>query len=157
MKRVVSVLMAVVMAGCSGVPRGSDRAPDEFALSLTILGTGLGQSAAMQPAWYVVEADGVLRVAVGERLRESGIPPRVRHLGRADMDRLWSEVQAWRGWPAATGGDRPEATIGPTALAYVAWGGEERRSYRIDLARPGATGESVERTVGVLRDLAWMK
>lgn len=156
MKFLGMLVLLLGLAACAGVPRGAETAPDTFAMSLTIVGSAEPEGSPMESAWYVVEPDGVLRVATGERLKQSGTPPRVRLLSAAQLDRLWREVQPWRGWPAAGGGDRPEEAIGATALAYVQWGGEDRRSYRLNLEGGGPGAEEVRKTVGVLRELAWM-
>lgn len=141
--------------GCAGgAPRGG--APDEFSLSLTVLGTRSATGTPMEAAWYVVEPDGALRVAVGGRQATSGVPPRVRQLTRTQMDALWSRVEAWRGWAPAQGGNRPEEAIGATALISIAWAGNDRRSYRIDLAGESAASESVRQAVIDLREMAWM-
>jgi len=146
---------AAVGAGCAQASKASG-APDEFSLSLTVLGTRAASGTPMEAAWYVVEPDGALRVAVGGRQALSGVPPRVRQLTRTQLDALWEKVEPWRGWAPTQGGNRPEEAIGATAIIYVAWGGDARRTYRIDLAGESVASESVRNVVEELRGLAWM-
>lgn len=82
-KPVAAVVSAVVSSTEPGL-----KAPGDFALSVCLAGVG-GSDPLLAPAWFVLDPDGKLRVAVGERARYNALPPSVRTLGRADMDRLY--------------------------------------------------------------------
>ncbi|CAG1010063.1 hypothetical protein PHYC_03790 [Phycisphaerales bacterium] len=91
MNRVALVLLGVLLSGCRSAPRATPRTPDDFSISISVAGDGTGELA---PAWYLVEADGVLRATTGVRSPRSATPPPVRTLTRGQVDELWELARA---------------------------------------------------------------
>lgn len=143
----LSVLIAVgvVLAGCRAVPRSTERTPDDFAISVSTSGPADGVFA---PAWFMVEADGVLRAATGLRSARSAAPPAVRALTRRQMDELWGMTRAAGLADAPSDGAAPAE---PTCEIEVAALGR-RRAVRADSSSNAELKELVQR----LRELAWV-
>lgn len=154
---VASGLLAGV-AGCASDPR-PDGPPADFAIGLTLIGDGRGggegDAAWTRSAWYLVEADGRLRAALGDRLPMTPTPPILRQLTRTDVAALWNEAS--RGGLANPVGaeagscETPREGDGPgTAIVYVSAHGT-RSARRIDLRSTGEQGEaarSLARSLG---------
>lgn len=148
-------LVSVVGACAHGKPRAPSAAdlPDDFALGVTVLPLK-GGSRVMAPAWYVVEPDDVLHVALGERLPASTYPPAVRTLTREEVRKVW-ELTVSAG---LVGGDEPPvphwqaAAPNACAVVYVAAQGR-RRSFAVPADRAGA----VEPLVAELRRVGWVR
>jgi len=153
-RRAISLsVTALVLAACAGTPPLGATPPDDFALAVTLLGTSAEGPEALRPAWYIVEPDGTLRVALGERRPISPPPRPVRRLSHRDRQALWADAAdlAAAGAPVSEGpADLADPT--PHALVYLAAGGE-RRTVRIDLERGG---ETVARVADRLRRLGWV-
>lgn len=120
--------------------------PEDFALSITLDETGPGGA-----AWYVVDADGSLRVATGTRLDRSPVPPLVRQLVASEVGRLWRLTHesglesAVRASPAVD-----ESRPRPGATVFVA-ADHARRAAALPSDDP-----RIAAMVGELRRLAWM-
>lgn len=141
-------LLACTTVACSKARPADDGAPapDDFALSITVDEAGPGGA-----AWYVVDPDGALRVATGARLDRSPVPPLVRQLSAAHVDRLWSVTRtsgleaAVRSSPAVDEG-RPRRGVTVFLAADHA-----RRAAALPADDP-----RVVLAVTELRRLAWM-
>ncbi len=139
---VASLLLAALQA-CSSSTRSDARsAPEDFALALTVLADASEtspDSAAppLRSAWYLVEADALLRAAVGDRLPTSPTPPVLRQLTPAEMDELWLAAEPFarsRSVVAESGANdapRPGDLPG-TAILYLHADGK-RSASRFDL------------------------
>jgi hypothetical protein len=113
MKRLVWCLVLAAtcgLGGCAGGDARFERAiasaepPADFALSATVLRpvplawaagvrvAGAPTGAADRPARYIVEADSVLRAAIGHGALDPTYPPRTRQLTRAQREQLWREL-----------------------------------------------------------------
>ncbi len=139
----------VAPVGCSKArPVAADSpTPDDFALSITLDQTGPGGA-----AWYVVDADGALRVATGTRLDRSPVPPFVRQLTAAEIAGLWDLAHrsglesAVRASPAVD-----EARPRPGATVFLV-ADHARRAAALPADDPRLAATVVE-----LRRLAWME
>jgi hypothetical protein len=98
------------LGGCAGGPARYERAlasdvpPEDFTLSATVLRpvplawaagvrvAGAPTAAAERPGRYIVEADSVLRAAIGYGAQDTTYPPRTRQLTRAERALLWREL-----------------------------------------------------------------
>jgi hypothetical protein len=140
------LLLGACAHGSARPARGVDL-PDDFALGVTVLPVK-GAPGAMAPAWYVLEPDDQLRVALGERLAASTYPPAVRTLTREQVRRVWGLVVD----AGLVGGNEPSlphwhvAAPNACAVVYVAAEGR-RRSFAVPAERAGA----VEPVVAELR------
>jgi len=154
------------------------RAPEDFCLSLTML-EGEPGSGPTEPAWYIVEPDGILRAASGSRTAFSPMPPTVRRLSRPQVDALYTICsQAGllnenpKGFEAApeAPSEAPDWTASPEAILatnprtnriYLAHSGR-RRSYIPAVGTDAATGipptstPTLEPLAAQLRAFAWM-
>lgn len=120
---IIAVALAAGLAATGGCGSGVDRSdatadvslasvssrPGDFSLTLTVYGAESATRAAVAgaqgraaggnpPLWarsgrYVVEADGVLRVALGPGLDEQTFPARTRWLTDAEFDALFALVR----------------------------------------------------------------
>lgn len=141
----------------------ADRVPPDFALSLTVLTPGGSRAPSapewLAPAWYVVEADGQLRVREGVRQLSTPLPPLARQLRHEDVRELWSTVRAG-GLAAqdqeglsdsvsvASGvAELPRNAIEKPVAAISISSGGQRRGYLVDLTTSDAAS-------GRTRDLA---
>jgi hypothetical protein len=136
--RTALALLPLALAACASAPPRGFGPPPDFALSVTLLAPPQGD-ASVRPAWYVLDADGQLRAALGERLPGSPVPPIARHLSHREVADLWHAASAagFTGPAArdARAGARDIPPVGlsrPTALVYVAADGQ-RRSFQVDL------------------------
>jgi hypothetical protein len=167
--RFALVLMPVGIAGCaaSGRAASSDTVPQDFAVSIEVEANDAG----LEPAWYVLEADGTLRAALGAPLPGSPIPPRVRTLTPGARASVWRAVHEADWIPAsasatrssgiratddATGGSAGESA-GAVRLAevYVAAAGGRWSGRVVEV--PGSPGaQRLDAVIRELRRLAWL-
>lgn len=96
MPRLALLMLCLLLPACGATRHTDASTPGDFALGVTVLGSleGAKLPRAQRPAQYLLEADGVLRVAVGAGVDHTTYPPRVRRLSARQTDRLWSLVQA---------------------------------------------------------------
>lgn len=96
MPRIALLLLCLLLSACGATRHTDSSTPGDFALGVTVLGErdGARLPRAQRPAQYLVEADGVLRVAIGAGVEHTTYPPRVRRLSARQTDRLWSLVQS---------------------------------------------------------------
>jgi len=96
MPRLALLLLCLLLPACGATRHTDTSTPGDFALGITVLGARDAQRLprAQRPVQYLLEADGVLRVAVGAGVDHTTYPPRVRRLSARQTDRLWSLVQA---------------------------------------------------------------
>ena len=166
MRRTLTFLAMAILGGCGSWTPAQPRErqpgtefpgmPPDFALSLAVLvPSASAEPGFPEPAWYLVEADGQLRAAPGDRGPTSPLPPYRRQLTHDEVARLWSTIRAAGLSPddrerqgqssAVTTGvsDVPTVPIErPMASLYVCAGGD-RRGYLIDLASPEAAAGRV--------------
>jgi hypothetical protein len=67
--------------------------PRNFTLGVTVVGEGDPSDPAFRPARYIVEADGLLRAAVGPGASPSTFPPVTRRLDDSQLTTLWAMVE----------------------------------------------------------------
>ena len=153
--RLIALLLTLALAACAPRPvPGPAELPDDFALGITVL-PGVG----MDPAWYILEPDGELRIATGERQSSSVRPGVVRQLSRAQVRRVWESAAA----AGLTSHARPGARTGPTqatALGAAAIVDLSAVGGRSTIAIPRSETRSVEgvrEVVALLRELAWLE
>jgi hypothetical protein len=166
---ILALLLAPLLAGCepSAKPdwatvEAMDHAPSDFTLELTVyapppVGDNARTLPTSRPARYVMEADGVLRVAVGGGVNEKTFPDQTRQLTAAEVDRLWQDLRD-SGLLDAEHPSRVSsaAGIGPPGhdtvyvLSYSAAG---RRGTLV--VRPSESG--ARRLVDRLTRLAWIQ
>jgi len=154
--------LALVLGLCAcGSPRRTGAipvAPADFSLSVTLVGGGAaaGSTSAnplLQPAWYVLDPDGTLRAALGDRTPGSPVPPIVRQLNRDEVESVWRGVcesglsDAMKGREDVSDWQLPSP--GNTAIFLGA--DMSRRAVVFDSAAP-----EVAPVVERLRSLAWM-
>lgn len=186
MKQVISCLVfaaLIGLVGCAGA--GGARAervfesvepPADFALGATVLrpvplalGAGVrtagsGLRLAERPARYLVEADAVLRAAIGPGASETTYPPRTRQLSREQWAELWREFRAMSlaesDHPAMAGraptiDEAAEASGGRTTWVITFAAAGDRRTLVI---HEGGEGEGeARRVVERLAGLAWVR
>lgn len=152
-------LAAVLALGaCRAAPEPPERTPADFSLSVTLLATGTPQPESkpepVRPVWYLVEPDGTLRAAVGQRTPDTRLPVPIRRLDPRERETLWALV---RGADLASPAPRDVAAelappaappAVPTAIIELAHSGT-RRAVWIPLADSGAR----ERLRGVTGEL----
>lgn len=85
------VALAGCRAGNAAAPIAAPAlAPPDFSLSVTLMGTsGTGQ---YQPAWYLLDPGGTLRVATGTRTAASPVPPIVRVLPSQEVQAIYASA-----------------------------------------------------------------
>lgn len=140
--------------------RAESVAPADFSLSLAIVGTGPKAAATnLQSAWYVLDPDGSLRVAVGDRGPASRVPPIVRQLTRDQVDAVWRHIDGLGlSTPGAfgAGGAMPRTQTEPAAeLSIAAEGRRSTRTCDLSDAESACAGAAAA-VAAHLRDLAWM-
>lgn len=165
------------IAGCSTSPRPlaepepvvlPDRAPDDFALSITVVGPASGAEPAedlpraQRPARYLVEADGILRAAVGPGSTPRVFPRETRQLNKAQVQRLWRLVGE-TGLLQPTTLTRIDNTetffpqrARPTALVYIHQQGEGSH-YAVRLPVGDAESPAVAQLIDEVAALAWIE
>lgn len=169
MPRALVLLLCLPLCACLQ-PRSTTidtaRTPADFACSVTVLGAGPGREAApgQEPAWYLVEADRVLRAWAGRRQPRTALPQRVRVIPATSMDQLW-RLLADSGIVAAPPagellGEEADA-LAESAGVIVAWSGAGR--HRAVLIRPADGDTQAARAwiasleaAALMRAWAWM-
>jgi hypothetical protein len=174
---------ALVGAGlsCAGAPRTRpepkpvvlpERAPLDFTLGVTVLeptgGRGPRQATpiderplAERPARYIVEPDGVLRVALGAGVNPRVFPRQTRQLTADQMQRLWRlTVDTQLHAPETlTRIDNTETFFPhrsrPTALVYVKRDGVATH-HAVRLPVGDAESAALTRLITELARLAWV-
>jgi len=101
LKALLTLLFALVLAGCATPRDRSGESPQDFAfamlvpdglaLSSTTL-TDQSTSALLEPAWYILSSDGVLRVAFGSIDPNHAFPPIVRRVPREQREQLFTRL-----------------------------------------------------------------
>lgn len=172
---VATVCVAVALAGCSSTAQVKERTnlrlaeadapPADFTVAFTVLAPASSDGnprvpRGKRPARYVMEADGVLRSAVGMACSEETFPPRTRQLTKEQVKALWDEMR--RG--GLLDADHPDM-IGPApsaealgtrttfVVSYAALGRHRR------LAVPDSGSVSSEAAAGLadrLAALSWI-
>jgi hypothetical protein len=164
---------AVVLAACSSsrpIPAAAepippDDRPADFVLAATVHSPESMSKArlprSLQPARYVVEADGVLRAAVGGAAQTTTFPGRTRQLTPREFDALWRLVRESglldsQNVARIEGPDdltrAPDRT---TAIVYVSFGGR-RMTLRTLLDRTSPGAAETERVIDRLAEWAWV-
>lgn len=144
-----------------------DAAPDDFALSVTVLGPATEPAEfdatprPQRPARYIVEPDGILRAAIGPGATPRVYPGQTRQLDAGQVQRLWRLAV---GTGLLDGGtlsriDNTE-TFFPgrertTALVYVRQGGVGSH-FAVRLPVGDAESPGVAQLVDQLAELAWV-
>lgn len=153
----------------------ADEPPPDFALAVTVLRpVPLGalinartqdssRPTVQRPARYVVEADAILRVAIGYGATEKTFPPETRQLTAAEFAGLWRMLKS----SPLVDPDHPDRTGKPPpleefcretegrggyAVAFAIAG--EHRVLAIDEASPAA--KDARELVARLLELAWV-
>ena len=138
------------VAGCSTRSRlaADSKAPADFALSVTVDETAPGGA-----AWYVLDADGTLRIATGARRADSPVPPVARQLSPDHVEQIWNQVHA-SGLEAALweSPQTSESFVQMQGSTVFIAAGRARRAAAF------ASGDArVASTVTTLRSLAWIE
>ncbi|MEN0019974.1 MAG: hypothetical protein AAF747_03715 [Planctomycetota bacterium] len=167
----VMALLAAVLTGCAGGARTTGTAaafgtvPRDFSLGVTVFEAELrpGESLSFEdraraerPARYVIEADGVLRTAVGDSATPGSFPRITRRLDETQLERVWQLAQT-TGVLDGAGRIENVNTFDPRrdrpiAAVYVQ-ADELRRHAALDLA----TDDAAYRLVDELARLAWIE
>lgn len=183
--RAVSLVIALAVplgAGCAGssVPRSpyaaavdAQEPPADFWLSATVLRTPadtasraaayLRTPVAVRPARYVVEADRMLRVAVGSGANEETFPPETRRLTAAEFSGLWFTLResslAVEDSPRLIGPPPSASSVGGETWYLVGYSVAGDRRLVAVRAEPNPDPEAADaaRLVEQLAGLAWMK
>lgn len=116
----------------------------------------------LRPARYIVEADGVLRVAEGEGAKTTTFPLETRQLSSRQFDALWRQLRQTNllasGNPARI--DAPEDAVRSpdrtVALIYTSYE-SQRVTLRVLLDRRSEDAIAAERLVDRLAELAWIR
>lgn len=148
------------MFGCAGEPAcgsldpalSADSAPADFTLAVTVAGPAAPSDAPVprsrHAARYVMEADWVLRAAVGQSAGENTFPAQTRQLTAKQVDRLWQDLR--------DSGllENPSPAAGQADAVYTIYyvAGGCRGTIRLD--RENRSGAS--RLVDDLAALAWV-
>lgn len=174
----VAVALATTLSGCAGsaarlsdVANLPERAPEDFGLSITVMGpvraggesayAGIG--AKLRPGRYVIEPDRSLRAALGPAADDSAYPPRTRRLSAQEMDEVWALVRSSGVLSAdheASASRAPTLDMASGRTVYVvttrALGG--RRMVVVDVEpEPAPSAASVQPLVERVANLAWVK
>lgn len=168
-------LIAAVLGGCSapGVRHGPEVRPEGFTLAASVQpaavqsAAGSGSVEAVVPrarraARYVVETEGLLRVATGPALSTPGgaYPPQVRRLTPPQVDELWRLAREARlNDPAHPGAHRGRAPVvkssGPAVAVFELTTDFEPRVVIVTLD-DSPEGQSASRLLDHLAALAWI-
>lgn len=171
--KLAAAVLGLALAACSSsrpIPAAAepippDDRPADFMLAATVHSPESMSKArlprSLQPARYVVEADGVLRAAVGEDSQTTTFPGRTRQLTPREFDALWRLVRE-SGLLDAENAARVEGpdelTRAPdrtTAIVYVSFDGR-RMTLRTLLDRTSPGAAEVERVIDRLAEWAWV-
>ncbi len=131
--------------------------PPDFSLSISLTGDGTGD---LQPAWFVVGPDWVLRAAIGQRTPTTPLPGSVRIISRQQASHLWDLTYATGvlnednpAGKAVSDDGVPKAGSAPAAVIYAA-GNDLRRTRVIENPAPDS---AVAALAHELRELSWVK
>lgn len=173
-------LILPLVAGCASQRRAdyqaalaSSRPPEDFWLGVTVFkapADTASRAAAylklpipIRPARYVIEADRVLRAAVGSGATVETFPDQTRQLSEAEFDRLWETLRSSPlvsdDQPGLVGAPPGLGTLGDRTLYIVEFSaGGTRRMVAIEAApTPGPGADDAKKIVEELAALAWMK
>lgn len=164
----VAGLVAGASCGSASKAEAYGARPADFTLAATVFSpvTDAAQAEALarplRPARYIIEADGVLRAAVGPGASTETYPPQTRRLNEAQLDGLWRLVTDGgvleEGSVARVG--NPDTYVPPrgrtVALIAVSHGGR-RETVAAPLDRAGADAAAAARLVDRLAALAWLR
>lgn len=168
MHRLLVLSLLLLPASCrSRIPDPSALAerPDDFVVAAAVYTPALKPEAiralprAMRPARYLVEADGVLRAAVGPGSDNNTFPPPTRQLTVDQVDRLWRIIRD-SGLLEPTSPylvDNAESVPfdRPTTILYVAYlGGRTYLQVPLDRADPESL--ATERLLDQMAAYAWI-
>lgn len=151
----------------------SERPPQDFWLGVTVLrapadtasraAAYLRAPIATRPARYVIEADRILRVAVGSGATDEHFPDQTRQLTQEQFDDLWrtlrSSTLVENDHPNAVGRAPTIPSLGERTVYVISFSiGGDRRTLAID-ADPssGPAYDDASKLVEKLAGLAWMK
>lgn len=145
---VLAVAGGAMPVGCGSTPprSGSDQieeqeAPEDFSISLIETGA--------TPAWVILQPDGSIRAGVGVPRADSPVPPLVRNVDRATVNRVWRLAEQAGLWNEPTEAQGLEG--GESGAIYrVSWAANGRRGERV-MAASSAAALGAE-----LRALAWI-
>ena len=165
-------MIVLAHAGCRArqLPRTTrivqtppDDRPSDLAMAATVFGPrvplpDVALPRSLQPARYIIEADGVLRAGKGS----VGYPPAARRLTPRQRDQLWRVIRDSglldEGNPAQI--EDPEEAVRSgdktTAMMYISYGGK-RMTLRVLLDRSSNDAIEAERFVDRLAELAWIR
>lgn len=151
-------ILACSLGGCAstGPSEHSEAVPRDFAVSVAVTNPVAG----LEPAWYIVEADGTFRAALGAPTPRSPIPPRVRTLTPGARLAVWRAVKQAR-WIPGRDEAMADEMIASTEVAvdladvYVAAGGG-RWSGRVLEAPDSIEAARLKSVIRELRRLAWL-
>jgi hypothetical protein len=139
--------------------------PKDFIFAATIYSPKSMRDASLprslKPARYIIEADGVLRAAVGPGSTVETYPGQTRQLTPRQFDSLWRLVRdsGMLDPGNASRVDDPETIQREpgrtTALVYIGYG-ESRTTLRIVLDRTGEGAVNAEKVIDKLAELAWV-
>jgi hypothetical protein len=166
-------VVAAFLGGCRSTPPPPpapepvpERRPEDFVLSATVMTPrdveGVRLPRSLRPARYIVEADGVLRAAVGAGSTTMTFPAQTRQLTPAQFEGLWRQMRESGLLDAANPSriEGPEEAVASrehtTALIYASYLGR-RRTLRVLLDRGSAEALAAERLVDRLAELAWIR
>jgi hypothetical protein len=167
------IVLVLMLGGCVGQERREvpvadvpEAVPADFALGLTVYSPArLAEDVrslprALRPARYVLEADHLLRVAIGSGATPTTFPPATRQLDDEQVQRLWSLLRL-------SGVLDPDATVAianvetymprhdrTTAVMSVTNTGK-RRAVRVVLDRSTRQAILIEQLTDKLAELAW--
>jgi hypothetical protein len=154
MRMIGLVVSVLFLQACATTPTNLDQPPRDFAVSLSIQ-TATPQ---LQPAWYVVQPDGVLRAVSGVRTETTPLPPIVRQLTPQERQRLWQSLQS-EGWfndPLPPGYARGPEKLDGSKVAALAVGGAGRRISMTVAPEETDALASLKSVEAVFRELSWL-
>lgn len=151
------MLAALGLGACAAAPKGENPMPPDFSLSLTLSGSGTDD---LEPAWFVLGPDWVLRAAIGDRSVTTPLPGAVRTVSRRQATRVWELASATNvlneenpAGKAVSDDWVPKAGSGPVAVIYLSGDGL-RRTRMLENPAPDSAAVALAHE---LRALAWVK
>lgn len=161
-------MLLAALCGCrsTGTPVDPDRAPEDFALAVTVYPPqGVDPEdlpRAQRPAHFLLAADRVLHAAVGPGVDPGQLPPPTRRVDAVELDRLWRLVDE----SDMLREDNPFAVAAPrlyrrfdtraTALVEVTARGRTR-AVAIDLEAEDVDSGAALLLVDRLAALSWIR
>jgi len=165
----IAISLALGLLGsCASSPPGNPaEPPPDFTLAITVLSRENPQvdrdprtlARPYRPGRYILEPDGVLRVAIGTGALPKTFPPAMRRLTFAQRNEVW-ELASSAGYMAIpaeqsiNAAASPAAVSRPTAMIYVV-AGDSTRGLQISLDAP--TAEPSRVLIDRLAELAWVE